>query len=198
MAYERGVLYDESNPQKRIYIRRLASAVHWDPGGLPEGVDPNLTVTVFFHPSTVKAPLGDRVNSSAAIQAHLAVVEEVEGDVKLVKYIVAHDAGRILKKELLEGQLYGGIHHGVCMAIYKELKYGEDAVPKSLLLETYGTPDLSHFVGLEVELIHFETPVAYLPSGALGSGKGPVMGAPAALANAVADLYKKKTSRLPL
>ncbi|MEM1570935.1 MAG: xanthine dehydrogenase family protein molybdopterin-binding subunit [Pyrobaculum sp.] len=200
VVYEGGVVYDEADPKRRLDIRKIASAVHWDPGGLPEGVDPDLSATVFFHPPTVKAPEGDRVNSSAtyALQAHLAVVEEADGDVRLVKYVVAHDAGRILKRELLDGQLYGGVHHGVCMALYEELKYGEDASLRSLLLETYGTPDLSHFVGLEVELIHFETPVGYLPSGALGSGEGPVMGAPAAVANAVADLLKRGVSSLPV
>nr|WP_287069527.1 xanthine dehydrogenase family protein molybdopterin-binding subunit [Pyrobaculum sp.] len=200
VVYQKGVVYDEANPNRKLDLRQLASAVHWDPGGLPEGVDANLSATVFFHPPTVKAPVGDRVNSSAAyaIQAHLAVVEEAEGELRLLKYVVSHDAGRILKKELLEGQLLGGIHHGVCMALYEELKYDENASPKSLLLETYGTPDLSQFVGVDVELIHFETPVGYLPSGALGSGEGPVMGAPAAIANAVADLYKKTISSLLL
>ncbi|MFN3804893.1 MAG: xanthine dehydrogenase family protein molybdopterin-binding subunit [Pyrobaculum sp.] len=200
VAYGEGYVYDVDNPERRVDLRRLVSMVHWDPGGLPEGVEGDLSAVAYFHPPTVKAPVGDRVNSSAAyaIQAHLAVVEEIDGEVRLIRYVVAHDAGRILNLRLLEGQLAGGIHHGICMAMYEELKYGPDGVPMSLTLESYGVPDLSDFVGVEVSFIHFETPVAYLPSGALGSGEGPVMGAPAAVANAAADLYKKTVTQLPI
>jgi len=199
-VFENGAVYDSADPGRRLTLKRLASAVHWDPGGLPEGVDGNLSASVFFQPPVVKAPIGDRANSSAAyaIQAHLAVVEEVDGEIRLVKYVVAHDAGRILKRELLDGQLHGGIHHGVCMALYESLKYDKEGYLQSLIMESYGTPDLSHFVGVDISLIHFETPVGYLPSGALGSGEGPVMGAPAAVANAVSDLFKTSVKSLPI
>jgi len=198
-GYGEGYVYDLDNPHARIDIKRIAAAVHWDPGGLPEGVEGGLSVVYYFQPPTVKAPVGDRVNSSAAyaIQAHLAVVE-LDHDVKVVKYVVAHDAGRILKRELLEGQLHGGIHHGIAMALYEELRYSEEGVPKSLLLDTYGTPTLSEFVDLDVELIHFESAADYLPSGACGAGEGPVMGAPAAVANAVSDLLGVPVRSLPI
>ena len=197
--YGEGYVYNLDNPNARVDIKRIAAAVHWDPGGLPEGVEGGLSVVYYFQPPTVKAPIGDRVNSSAAyaIQAHLAVVE-LDDDIKVVKYVVAHDAGKILKRELLEGQLHGGIHHGIAMALYEELKYGEDGVPRSLLLDTYGTPTLSEFVDLDVELIHFESITDYLPSSAYGAGEGPVMGAPAAVANAVSDLLGVSVRSLPI
>lgn len=199
-AYVDGYIVDLEKPGRRIDLRRIASAVHWDPGGLPEGLEGGLVAVAHFHPQTVKAPVGDRVNSSAAyaIQAHLAVVELGEEGIKLVKYVVAHDAGRIIKRELLEGQLHGGIHHGVAMALYEELRYGPDGVPKTLLLDAYGTPTLAEFVDVDVELIHFETPAAYLPSGAYGAGEGPAMGAPAAVANAVSDLFGISVRELPI
>jgi 2-furoyl-CoA dehydrogenase large subunit len=199
-GYEEGYVYDAESPQRRIDIRKIASAAHWDPGSLPEGLEGGLSFVKYFHPPTVKAPVGDRVNSSAAyaIQAHLAVVELKDGELKVVRYVVAHDAGRILKRELLDGQLHGGIHHGVAMALYEELKFGEDGIPKSLLLDTYGSVSLAEFLDTSVELIHFETPAGYLPSGAYGAGEGPVMGAPAAVANAVSDLLGTSINRLPI
>ncbi len=200
VAYMDGYVVDLDRPERRIDLRRIASATHWDPGGLPEGVEGGLVATAYFQPQTVKAPVGDRVNSSAAyaIQAHLAVVELDDEGIKLIKYVVAHDAGRIIKRELLDGQLHGGIHHGVAVALYEELKYGPDGVPKALLLDTYGAPTLAEFVDVEVELIHFETPAAYLPSGAYGAGEGPVMGAPAAIASAVSDMLGVSINELPI
>ncbi|AET32576.1 xanthine dehydrogenase family protein molybdopterin-binding subunit [Pyrobaculum ferrireducens] len=200
VAYSDGYVVDLDRPERRIDLKRIASAVHWDPGGLPEGMEGGLVATAYFQPPTVRAPVGDRVNSSAAyaIQAHLAVVELGDEGIKLVRYVVAHDAGRIIKRELLDGQLHGGIHHGVAMALYEELRYGPDGTPKSLLLDTYGTPTLAEFVDVDVGLIHFETPAVYLPSGAYGAGEGPVMGAPAAVANAVSDLLGVPINELPV
>lgn len=200
VAYGEGYVYDVDKPERRLDIKKIASAVHWDPGGLPEGVRRDLASLVYFQPPNVKAPSGDRINSSAtyAIQAHLAVVEEDDQGIRLIKYVVAHDAGKIIKRELLDGQMYGGIHHGVAMALYEELKYADDGTLATQLLDTYGTPTLADFLDLEVELIHFETPGGFIPSGAYGAGEGPVMGAPAAVANAVADLLGVSIREIPI
>ncbi|MBP1449073.1 MAG: molybdopterin-dependent oxidoreductase, partial [Thermoproteus sp.] len=202
VRYEGGAFVDAGDPKRRLELRRLASAVQWDPGSLPEGLTADLSATVYFQPPTVKAPSGDFVNSSAtySIQAHLAVVE-VDPDtcqIKVVKYAVAHDAGRIIKRELLDGQLYGSIILGVNMALNEELKYSEDGTPLTTLFDAYESYTLGDVVGLEVDLIHFETPAKFLPSGAHGAGEGPVMGAPAAIANAVADAIDKRIAELPI
>jgi 2-furoyl-CoA dehydrogenase large subunit len=178
----------------------LASAFHWDPSNFSESK--GLSVTSYFYSPLLKPPEKDKVNSSLgyAIQAHLAVVriDPITYDVKIIKYVISHDSGRILHKELLDGQIYGGLMHGIALALYEELKYDNIGNLLSTLFDSYETPTLSEAIGIDVEILHFETPMPYLPSGALGSGEGPIMGAPAAIANAVSNALRVRVNEVPI
>lgn len=202
VGYENGQFYDTKNPSKRIDLRRLASSVNWDPGSIPEGVDSSLSVTVFYQPPTVKAAEGDKINSSAtyAIQAQLAVVEldPVTYDVRIRKYVIAHDSGRVFKKEFVDGQLMGGLMHGIALTLYEELMYDEQGNPLTTSLDIYESPTLAEAVGIDVEFIHFETPTKHLLSGAHGVGEGAMMGVPAAIVNALTSILGKPITDLPI
>ncbi|WP_069807202.1 xanthine dehydrogenase family protein molybdopterin-binding subunit [Vulcanisaeta thermophila] len=202
VGYENGQFYDVKNPSRRVDLRRLASSVNWDPGSLPEGVDPSLTVTVFYQPPTVKAAEGDKINSSAtyAIQAHLAVIEldPVTYDVRVRKYVIAHDSGRMFKREFVDGQLMGGLMHGLALTLYEELMYDEQGNPMTTTLDIYESPTLAEAVGMNVEFIHFETPTKHLVSGAHGVGEGAMMGVPAAIVNALTSILGKPITDLPI
>jgi 2-furoyl-CoA dehydrogenase large subunit len=202
VGYENGQFYDINNPSRRVDIRRIASSVNWDPGSLPEGVDSSLSVTVFYQPPTVKAAEGDRINSSAtyAIQAHLAVIELDPDtyDIKVRKYVIAHDSGRVFKREFVDGQLMGGLMHGLALTLYEELMYDDQGNPLTTSLDIYESPTLAEAVGMEVEFIHFETPAKFLVSEAHGVGEGAMMGIPAAIVNALASIIGKAVTDLPL
>lgn len=122
-----------------------------------------------YQPPTVKAAEGDKINSSAtyAIQAQLAVIELDPNtyDIKVKKYVIAHDAGRVLKREFVDGQLMGGLMHGLALTLYEELMYDDQGNPLTTSLDIYETPTLAEAVGMEVEFIHFETPTKHLVSG---------------------------------
>ncbi|BFH73112.1 xanthine dehydrogenase family protein molybdopterin-binding subunit [Sulfurisphaera javensis] len=199
VIFENGKFYDEKR-QKSVDIKRLVSAYHWDPSSF--NYDKALSVTSYFYSPLLKPPQDNRINSSLgyAIQAHLAIVkkDEVTGDFKIIKYLIVHDAGKILNKNLLEGQMYGGLLHGIALTFYEELKYDELGNPLVTLFDSYESPTLSEVIDMEVELIHFETPAKYLPLGAYGGGEGPIMGAPAAIANAVSRLLGKRISEVPI
>ncbi len=202
VGFENGQFYDINNPSKRTDLRRLASSVNWDPGSLPEGVDASLSATVFYQPPTVKAADGDKINSSAtyAIQAQLAVIELDPDtyDIKVRKYVIAHDSGRIFKREFVDGQLMGGLMHGLALTLYEELMYDDQGNPLTTNLDIYESPTLAEAVGMEVEFIHFETPTKHLVSGAHGVGEGAMMGVPAAIVNALASIIGKAITDLPL
>jgi 2-furoyl-CoA dehydrogenase large subunit len=202
VGYENGQFYDINNPSRRIDIRRMASSINWDPGSLPEGLDASLSATVFYQPPTVKAAEGDRINSSAtyAIQAQLAVIEldPATYDIKVRKYVIAHDAGRVLKREFVDGQLMGGLMHGLALTLYEELMYDDQGNPVTTSLDIYESPTLAEAVGIDMEFIHFETPTKHLVSGAHGVGEGVMMGVPAAIVNALASIIGKAVTDLPL
>ena len=52
--------------------------------------------------------------------SHVAEVEvDIEtGEVKLTRYIVVHDCGRMINPMMVEGQVHGGVAHGVGMTLY--------------------------------------------------------------------------------
>lgn len=200
VEFTSGKFIDVKDPNKSVDIKRLASAYHWDPSAF--NYDKPLSVTTYFYSPLIQPADGNRINSSLgyAIQAHLAVItrDENTGEFKIIKYIISHDAGKILNKNLLEGQLYGGLLHGIALTFYEELKYDERGNPLITTLDSYETPTLSEILDTKVEFIHFETPAKYLPLGAYGGGEGPIMITPAVIANGVSRLLGRRISELPI
>ncbi|WP_205760720.1 xanthine dehydrogenase family protein molybdopterin-binding subunit [Acidianus sulfidivorans] len=198
VEFEKGVFYDVNDRKKSVSIRKLASAFHWNPNLFGDSI--SLVVTSYFYPDELKPAEGDKINSSLgySIQAHLAVVEvdPITEEIKVKRYVISHDAGKILNRELAESQLYGGLMHGIDIALYEELKY-DKGIPQTLTFDSYESPTLSEAIGMEVKFIHFETNSPFLPSGAYGLGEGPIMGAPAAISNAVSRMGKRITE-LPI
>ena len=198
VAFQNGQFVDVKNPKKSVDVRRLVSAYHWNPSAFNVGFP--LVSTGYFYSPLLKPVDGDRINSALAygINAHLAVVKIIDGQVKVVKYVVSHDIGKILEKDILEGIMTGSIIHGINLALYEELKYDERGNPLVTTFDSYESLTLGDLVDTDIQYIHFETPSPYIPSGAYGGGEGPIMGAPAAIANAVSRLLKRRVSETPI
>lgn len=198
VIFEQGNFYDAKDRSKSVSIKTLVSAYHWNPSEF--NYNKPLSVTSYFYSPLLKPPENDRINSSLgySIQAHLAVVKRDDIGFKIIRYVISHDAGKILNKQLLEGQLYGGILHGIALTFYEELKYDERGNPLVTTFDSYESPTLSEVLGTDVEFIHFETESNYLPSKAYGGGEGPIMVVPAVLCNAISRLIGKRVSYLPV
>ncbi|HXG76886.1 MAG TPA: xanthine dehydrogenase family protein molybdopterin-binding subunit [Gaiellaceae bacterium] len=171
-------------------LRRVAGTVHWNPESLPPGLEPGLSVTAYYAaPNLLPPDDRDRVASSAAhgFVADVAVVEveRETGRVRLLDYVSVHDAGRLLNPLLAEGQVRGGLAHGVAAALFERHVWDEQGTLLTGSFVDYlcpTAPDLP-----TPRLRHRETPSPFLPLGAKGLGEGTTMSAPAAIANAVAD-----------
>jgi carbon-monoxide dehydrogenase large subunit len=119
--------------------------------------------------------------------AHLAVVEiDVEtGNVRLLRMVVADDAGRIVHPRLFDGQVHGGIAQGVGEMLFEEFVYGEDGTPLTTTLADYLVPSAAELPSFE--LVRSETPTPLNPLGAKGIGESGTIGSAAAVHNAVCD-----------
>jgi 2-furoyl-CoA dehydrogenase large subunit len=107
-----------------------------------------------------------------------------------------HDAGRLLNPLLADGQVRGGLAHGVAAALFEQFAYDEAGSLMTASFMDYlcpTAPDLP-----EVAIGHRSTPSPFTPLGAKGLGEGNTMSAPAALANAVADAIGREDLELPL
>jgi 2-furoyl-CoA dehydrogenase large subunit len=171
-------------------LRRVAGTAHWNPEALPPGMEPGLATTAYYAaPNLLPPDDEDRVASSAAhgFVADVAVVEidRATGEITVLDYVTVHDAGRLLNPLLAEGQVRGGLAHGVAAALYERHVHDElgNLLTASFMDYLCPTaPDLP-----TPTIAHRETPSPFLRLGAKGLGEGTTMSVPAAIANAVAD-----------
>jgi 2-furoyl-CoA dehydrogenase large subunit len=187
---DNGAFRRRGQADRAIRLSHVAGTAHWNPRGLPEGMEPGLHVTETFSFTGAKSPdQQDRVNSSNTY-GFMADVCEVEvdagtGAVKILKYVSVHDAGTIINPKIVEGQIYGGALHGIAGALFEEQVYDEDGQCLTATLVDYECPYSTEAPKLDIG--HVETPSPLTPLGSKGAGESSSETAPACIANAVAD-----------
>jgi carbon-monoxide dehydrogenase large subunit len=141
-----------------------------------QDLEPGTDVTHVHDPSQVY-PCG----------AHLAVVEiDPVGLVPhVVRYVVIEDCGRVLDRDLVEGQVRGAVAMGIGEVLLEEHAYSEDGQLLTVSLRHY-LPPLAPNVP-PVEIHHLESPSPSTALGSKGVGEAGTIGAFGAIANAVAD-----------
>jgi aerobic carbon-monoxide dehydrogenase large subunit len=128
---------------------------------------------------------------SYSYAAHIAVVEidPLTGALKIPRYVVAHDCGKVINPLLVEGQIVGGVVQGIGAVLREKIVYDKDGQPQTRALMDYVLPGASD-APEDFKLWHMETPTSFNPFGMRGVGEGGTIGAHAAMANAVADALR--------
>jgi CO/xanthine dehydrogenase Mo-binding subunit len=155
---------------------------------LPEGSKPGLAAVEYYSPASGVFGFG----------FHAAVVEvDVEtGQVRVLRYVVHHDCGRIINPMVVEGQIHGGVAQGIGGALYERIAYGEEgqilnASFMDFLMVT--AAEMPH-----VEEVHTETPSPNNPLGIKGVGEAGTIPVSAAIANALEDALGVPVDRMPV
>jgi aerobic carbon-monoxide dehydrogenase large subunit len=161
---------------KTIAIAKLAREAYTQTHRFKGEIEPGLTETGHYDPP------GTFSNA-----CHAAIVEvDVEtGHVKVEKFVVAEDAGRIINPMIADGQVHGGIAQGIGNALLEEIVYDENGGILTATLADY-LPPTAHEIP-SIELHHIETPSQNSITKAKGLGEGGAIGAPAAVINAIND-----------
>jgi carbon-monoxide dehydrogenase large subunit len=89
---------------------------------------------------------------------------------------------------VVEGQVHGGIAHGVGNALHEKVAYDAAGQLMTATLMDYALPRASDLPALDVH--HVVTPSPLNPLGVKGAGEGGTLPAPAAIANAVVDALR--------
>src|SRR5262249_39982006 len=111
---EDGQAFVRGSPRSAV---DLAKGIHASvptfarPGVAP----PDFEATAYHHVPTV----------TWASAVHVAVVEvdPDTGHVSLLRYLVAHDCGKVINPLIVEGQVRGGVAQGVGGALFEEMLY---------------------------------------------------------------------------
>ncbi|HTX10320.1 MAG TPA: xanthine dehydrogenase family protein molybdopterin-binding subunit [Solirubrobacteraceae bacterium] len=124
-----------------------------------------------------------QVPQSAAHLSHVRVDRET-GAVTVLGHVIAQDVGRALNPALVEGQMHGGTTQGLGWALLEEIGYDENGQPIAGSFVEYAMPTAGVVPAIDTEIV--EVPAPEGPYGAKGVGEAPVIGAPGAVANAIA------------
>jgi carbon-monoxide dehydrogenase large subunit len=158
---------------------------------LPDSLEPGLDETSFF---SAKSVVWGNASHAAIVE-----VDPDLGTFEILRYVVAHDVGRMLNPLLVNGQVHGGVAQGIGGAVLEELVYGQDGQLVSSNMADYMLPRRSDIP--KIEVIGIESPSPMNPLGAKGAGEGGTIGPPAALAAAVEDAllpFGVRITRTPL
>ena len=110
--------------------------------------------------------------------------------------MIAQDVGRALNPALCEGQMRGGVAQGIGWALFEELSVDTDGQVVNGSFVGYLVPGAPELPPIET-LLH-ELPAPDGPFGAKGIGEACVVGAPAAVANAIAAATGARMQELPM
>ncbi|GAA5174547.1 hypothetical protein GCM10023321_78610 [Pseudonocardia eucalypti] len=121
-----------------------------------------------------------------AQSTHLCWVEvDLEtGFVKITRYAVVEDCGKIINPAIVEGQVRGGVAQGVGAVLYEKSAYDEQGQMVAGTFMDYLVPTVAEIP--EIEIYHVETP-SDIPFNYRGVGEGGMIGSPAAITNAIED-----------
>ena len=114
-----------------------------------------------------------------------AQVDIETGGVRLLRYVAIQDSGRRVNPLIVEGQVHGGIAHGVDNGLFEWMGYDADGQPVTTNFADYLLPTATELP--KFETLYKETPSPHNPLGVKGVGEIGVIPAPAAVVSAVED-----------
>ena len=192
LTIEDGGILWPGHPDATLDLRQVAAAAAPGKGSQSEpGSTPGLEELHYFVPPTATFGSGTHV---VAVE-----VDEETGGVSILDYVTVDECGRMLNPMIVEGQVHGGVAHGIGNALLEEAIYNEDG---QLLTTTYMDYLLPTAMDVPpIRVGHQEFPSDRNPLGAKGVGEGGAVAAPAAVINAVEDALQPlpvHLTRIPL
>ncbi|MFV1971639.1 MAG: xanthine dehydrogenase family protein molybdopterin-binding subunit [Acidimicrobiia bacterium] len=162
-------------PTSAMTLAEIA-VVASEPSNLPDDLEPGLRGEQMWEQKEATFPFG----------THLSIVEvDTEtGAIRILKHVACDDAGTILNRTVVDGQVHGGVAQGIGQALFEQVQYDE-AYPITGNLTSYLITTASSLPSIDVD--HSETATPENPLGAKGIGEAGTIGSTPAVVNAVID-----------
>jgi aerobic carbon-monoxide dehydrogenase large subunit len=167
------------SPDKGMTLAEVSAAAYI-PENLPDGMEPGLEETTFYDPENFVYPFG----------AHACVVDvDAEtGQVDIARYVAVDDCGPAINPMLIEGQIHGGVVHGIGQALYERIHYDENGQLVTGTFVDYCLPSAADVPNIETD--RTETPSPTNSLGVKGVGEAGTIACTPAVVNAVVDALR--------
>ncbi|MFE7215679.1 xanthine dehydrogenase family protein molybdopterin-binding subunit [Streptomyces sp. NPDC057611] len=162
--------------QASVPLERVARMAYHSSHLLPAGMEPGLDVTGEYDPQ------GTFSNAVHLVEVE---VDPDTGAVDIQRFVVVEDAGVLVNPAIVDGQVHGGVAQGIANALYEELLYDDAGNLVTTSLMDYLPPTVHEVPTIEMH--HMVTVSDFTITGAKGVGEGGLIGAPAAILNAISN-----------
>jgi carbon-monoxide dehydrogenase large subunit len=105
------------------------------------------------------------------------------GAVRILRYCALQDSGRLINPMIVDGQVHGGIAHGIGNALFEWMGYDDSGQPLTTTFADYLMPTATEMPSLTT--LYKESPSPLNPLGAKGVGEVGLIPAAAAIISAV-------------
>lgn len=177
VVLDAGRIFVKDDPARGFSLGELAQKANPLRGAVKPGTEPGLEATSYFGPA--------RGSTASGVHAMIVEVDRETANVQIRRYIVVHDCGTQLNPMIVEGQIQGGVAHGIGNAFYEQLIFDNGGQLLNASLMDYLLPTALDVP--KVEMGHLETPSPLNPTGAKGVGEAGAIPTGAVFAQAVED-----------
>jgi len=182
-----------SNPLRYAFDESAKAATQFAVGDtskppVPEDQEPGLEGKDYYSPMA----------STFANGMHAVIIEILPdtAEVKILRYVVVHDCGRVINPMIVEGQIHGGVAQGVAGALFERMAYDESGQLQNASFMDFLMPYATEIP--TVEAGHLETPSPLNPLGIKGAGEAGVIPGSAVFASAIEDAEGFEIRRMPI
>jgi carbon-monoxide dehydrogenase large subunit len=173
---EDGFVRVNGAPDVRIALGELALKLAPMSGvRVPAGFTPSLEATSYAGSSG--SPIANGTNVAEV------EVDPGTGAVRILRYSVAHDCGVMINPMIVDGQIIGGVVHGIGNALFERMIYDDQGQPLTTNYGEYLLPLATEMP--RIDIVHQETPSPLNPLGVKGAGEGGTIPAAAAVVAAI-------------
>ncbi|MFL5384933.1 MAG: molybdopterin cofactor-binding domain-containing protein [Longimicrobiaceae bacterium] len=186
-----GCVRVRGEPERSLTLGELAMRANPLRGGVTPGTEPGLECTAYFGP--------DRGSTASGVHAVVVEVDAETAMAKFLRYVVVHDCGKLINPMLVEGQVQGGVAHGIGNAFFEQLVYDEQGQLMNASFADYLLPTSLDVP--RVGMAHRETPAPMNALGLKGVGEAGCIPTGAAFAQALEDAlddYELEVREIPL
>jgi carbon-monoxide dehydrogenase large subunit len=167
--------FSVAGTDKSMAIGEIAFAAYVPHNYPLEDLEPGLGETAYFDPANFNFPFGAYVCE--------VEVDPETGTVEILQFTAIDDVGTIVNPMIVDGQVHGGLVHGIGQALLEHAVYDDDAQLLSGSLMDYALPRADNVPSFTTGTT--VSPCPMNPLGVKGVGEIGAIGSPPAVINAI-------------